>query len=180
MSKWEIVGIKPKRWTCDIDGQHFEGPDVKTIFNAYRWWVRDSDQRLQPGWEERVWESIAANHPRAIHKTPQKASGGVSITSAVSFIKFMTKRLTNRSLVAPAEAHRRAAICSNCPMREPILSCSICRDALKLSVSPPEAVSAPEACGACLCYLKLKVWVPRDQLGSADDFPYSGMCWMRE
>jgi hypothetical protein len=28
--------------------------------------------------------------------------------------------------------------------------------------------------------LPLKIWVPRDLLGSADDFDYSSSCWMRQ
>lgn len=120
------------------------------------------------------------SHPKHIKRVRGKPKfAGVSVAAALSFMKFMAKRVTDKSLVSPGLAKSRAKACWSCPKRAPVLGCHICKDALQLTVKPPEQVDAPEACAACGCYLKLKVWIKRSHLGSAEAFPFDSACWMR-
>lgn len=177
---WTTGGPCPRIYRAEIGGKVFEDRDYNRIFTKYRTSVEAEGGRVAVGWEEVVWKALKKSHPNHFVKAKKKASPGVSVATAASFLSFMAKRMRKRALVAPEEAKRRAAICSECPMRSPVLGCSVCKDALQLFVKPPEKVVSPQACMACGCYLVLKIWVPRDQLGSAEDYPYHQGCWMRD
>ncbi len=178
--KWTTGGACPRIYKAEIDGKVFESSNYNRIFTAYRVWVESGGGRLSLGWEEKVWEALKKSHPKHFIRPKQEASPGVSVATASSFLTFMAKRMLNRALVAPEEARRRAAICERCPMKSPVLGCSVCKDALQLFVKPPEKVVSPQACMACGCYLPLKIWVLRNQLGSSEDHPFWQECWMRD
>lgn len=79
--------------------------------------------------------------------------------------------LTGRQKVEPAEAERRASICSKCVFNQPIVGCSACNsNALQGLVnqvvgSHPTTVDATlNACQICGCSLRAKVWLPLDLL----------------
>jgi len=177
---WTTGGPCPRIYRAEIEGKVFEDRNYNRIFTKYRTWVESKDERLPLDWEERVWEALKKSHPDHFIRGKRQAPPGVSVVSAASFLAFMAKRMRNRALVAPEEAKRRAAICSACPMQSKVLGCSVCRGGLGLFIKPPEKVASPQACMACGCYLPLKIWVPRDQLGLSEDFPYHENCWMRE
>jgi len=177
---WETGGPVPRRLSISIDGLRLEAVDVKGVMRAYREAVARAGGMLRPGWEGEVWSALAESHPRYVRKIPGPGPPTASLATAKSFVNFMLKRLTNRSLVSEEEARRRAEVCFICPLAQPILGCSSCKDVLALTVVPPVRVEAPEACGACGCYLPLKIWIPRAQLGDASAFPFDSVCWMRE
>jgi hypothetical protein len=174
-------GPVPREFDVEIDGMCFRSRTITGIFDQY---VRSYDRRgirLPADWEDWVWSHLAARYPKHVKRVPGASKRrSVSVRSALNFIRFLGKRLTDKRLVAPEEARRRAAICASCPMATHVSGCAICKDVLQLAVHPPEVVSVPEACSACGCHIPLKVWVPRDLLGSADDFDYWESCWMRE
>lgn len=176
---WSTGGPCPRIYRAEIDGKVFEEKDYNRIFTKYRTWVESQDLRLPLEWEEKVWSALKKSHPKHFIKKRRAGSPGVSVASAASFLTFMSKRMRKRALVAAEEAKRRAAICFSCPMQSKVLGCAVCKEALKLFVKPPEKVVSPQACMACGCYLPLKVWVPREQLGSAEDYLYWERCWMR-
>lgn len=177
--KWTTGGPCPRIYRAEISGKVFEDRDYNRIFTKYRVWVESQDLRLPLDWEEQVWEALKKEHPKHFIRGKKPGHPGVSVASASSFLTFMAKRMRNRALVAPEEAKRRALICESCPMKSQVLGCSVCKDALRLFVKPPEKVVSPQACSACGCYLPLKIWVPREQLGSEEDYPYWEQCWMR-
>lgn len=185
---FEFTGLKPLRLEVPIDGQIFTGGAGKDIFTGYRKWVERTGARVAPGWQEKVWLAIEEKYPRYVTRTLTPAPPGVSIPTAVSFVQFLARRLFDKSLVDEAEARRRASICMSCPFKQPILGCVICKDALESTIKPPVQLreglappaEVPPACGQCGCYLPLKVWAPRRQLGAAEEFPFWGECWMHE
>lgn len=181
MSKWQALGPVPRQYEAVIRGARFTGPTPRHIIDAWARALEGMGSRLVPDWEDEVWHALSKSHPKHIKRAPGKPKReGVSVAAAMSFAKFMARRVTDQTLVAPEEARRRAAICTRCPKWAPVLGCSACKEGLKLTIRPPEDVSAPPACAACGCWLPLKVWIPRRQLGSASEFPYDEGCWMRE
>jgi len=176
---WTTGGPCPRVYRAEIEGMVFEEKDYNHIFKKYRVWKESCGERLSTNWEELVWRALKKSHPNHFIRRKGKASPGVSVASAASFLSFMAKRMKKRSLVPSEQAKRRSSICQSCPMQSRVLGCAVCKDALKLFIKPPEKVVSPQACMACGCYLPLKIWVPRDQLGSADDFDYHQGCWMR-
>ena len=182
MQQWEMTGLRPSWIEVEINGRKYSGRQVKNIQAAFRDDVVASGGRVLPGDEDRVWQAIKDAYPRFIIKKKKKGNGGISIPAAWSFIRFIERRMRNKGLVTPQEARRRAEICSGCPQRSAVLGCSVCKHALQLFIKPPEDLERgmPQGCQACGCYLPLKVWVPREVLGSADGFDYHPSCWMRE
>lgn len=179
--RYSLGGPVPRKFEIEVGGIKLESRVVSGLMNQYRLYHDQNGLRLPSDWEDQVWKALAAAYPKYVKRMPGASeTRSVSIGSALNFIRFMAKRVTDKSLVAAPEAHRRAAICMSCPLRRDVSGCHICKDALQLTIHPPEAVEAPEACGACKCYMPLKVWVPREQLGSADAFPFTATCWMRE
>jgi hypothetical protein len=177
---WTTGGPSPRIYRVEIDGMVFESRNHNHIFTKYRSWIESKGERVPINWEEVVWKALKSSYPKHIIRGKKNGSPGVSVATAASFLAFMAKRMRKRALVAPEEAKRRAAICSECPMKSAVLGCSICKDALQLFVKPPEKVVSPQACMACGCYLPVKVWVPRNQLGPTEDHPYDEGCWMRD
>ncbi len=178
---WEVNGPTPRKYVAILDGIKFEANSHLQIFARYENWKKQKGERLSLEWEDDVWKALSQSHPNHVKRIPAKKSPGVSVASASSFIAYVIRQMgRKRKLVDVAEAKRRAAICFNCPKKEPVLGCSVCKQALKLFVKPPEKVDAPPACGACGCWLPLKIWIMRDHLGSADEWDYDVNCWMRQ
>lgn len=177
---WSTGGPTPRKFQITVDGHTISCITVKQVFEHYRSLVEQAGGRVMPGWEERVWRELQRSYPKHIHKTGTPASPGLSLAGAVSYGKFILKRGWNKTLVEPHIAEERAAICRECPMREPVLSCPTCKDALKPFVNPSYDLQIPEGCGACGCYLKLKAFIPRKFLGKASAFPFSAQCWMHK
>lgn len=177
---YEFTGLAPRVVVVEIDGVKFSARTGPQIFEAYRRHVASTQEgRLFPGWEQKVWRSIQSSYPRYVMKVKSPASAGLSIPGAVSYLRFILRRGFSKRLVDPSLAEQRAAVCRQCPMREPVLGCTKCRDALSPLVNQPYELDIPEGCGACGCWLKAKAWLPREHLGSTDDFPYWSSCWMR-
>ena len=178
---WQTGGPVPRNFDVEVGGFQLSSRSLPDLFAQFARHHDRREMRLQPDWEDTVWKALAAKYPKHIKRAPDKSTNrAVSVRSALNFIRFLAKRVTDQSLVQPCEARRRASICSRCPQALAISGCAVCKDAIQLTVSPPEAVESPEGCSACGCYLPLKVWVPRDQLGPASDYPYHASCWMRE
>lgn len=183
MPRWEMSPLRPPFIDVVIEGQRFQGREMKNIHYLYLAWLESQGRRLEPGGEDVVWQAVKDTYPGFIIKYPDPyKTTSITVNAAWSFILFIAKRMKNKSLVDPLEAQRRANICIECPKKSAVMGCGFCKAALKLMVSPPRALDpkAPEACGACGCWLPGKVWVPRDALGSEEDFPYWESCWMRE
>ena len=176
---WSTGGPCPRVFKATIDGKSVEARDFKQIFVLYRIWKDSIGERLPNDWEESVWLALKSSHPRHFQKAKRKASPGVSVASAASFISFVAKAMKGRNRIVGVDlARKRAEICRSCPMKEPVLGCSVCKSALKVFVKPPESLNVPQACGACGCFLPLKVWVFRSYLGEASTFPFHENCWM--
>lgn len=173
-------GPVPRRFDIIVDGFVLSHKTINGLFSAYRVAHDQKGLRLPVDWEHRIWEALREAYPRHVKRAPGGAKRrSVSIGSALNFIRFLAKRVTDQSLVSPELALQRAQTCQRCPLATTVGGCHLCKDALKLTVHPPQEIEAPEACSACGCYLKLKVWVPREQLGDASAFDYHSGCWMR-
>jgi hypothetical protein len=177
--KFSTGGPVPRMFRAEIEGKLFEHPSIPSIFGKYAKWKAARGEKLDADWEDKVWLALMDNHPNHVKLVSKKARSGVSLATAMSFVRFVAKRLRKRSLVSPELARQRAAVCNACPLKEPVLGCSICKSALKAVVKPPEQVGAPPGCGACGCWLPAKVWIPRDILGGSDEHPFHASCWMR-
>lgn len=181
---WSTGGPCPRQFIAEIEGHIFRASSHLQIFTLYSAWKKNRNERLPLDWEETVWLALKKSHPKHFHRVHKKASPGVSVASASSFLTYLIKRARGKKLVEPEEAKRRAAICFSCPMKQPVLGCTVCKQALKMFVKPPETVQTPEACGACGCWLPAKVWINRAHLGSSEEFNYwkgdetRPACWM--
>lgn len=180
MANYQYNGPVPREFLIEVEGKAFRARTISELISEYVKWKNSTDVRIGPDYDEPVWQALKKAYPRNVSVEKKKASGGGSLVAAIGFIRFMTRRMANRSLVSTEEARRRADICFSCPLKQPILACPVCKDALKLTISPPDEVPAPVSCGACGCFLPLKIWAPRDQLGEASAFPFWESCWMRE
>ncbi len=176
---WFAAGPVPRKYTVEIDGSTLEAKTLGDLFKAYSHVARVGGRMLEPGWEEQLWRALGKAYPNHVKQTGLAAPPGVSVATASSFLRFMIKRLRSKSLVSPEVSERRAEVCRRCPMAQPILGCSICKDALKWAGALPIEVAIPEACGACGCHLRSKVQFPRELLGGAEEHPYWESCWMR-
>lgn len=177
---YEFTGLPPRIVNVEIDGVNFQARTGQKIFELYRAHVASTQQgRVFPGWELKVWEAIKEAHPKYVTWTKAPASSGISIPTAVSFLNYLRRRGFSKELVSPETAEARAAVCRDCPKREPVLGCVVCKDALSPLVNQPYTLSIPEGCGACGCWLPAKAWIPRKHLGSADAFDFHESCWMR-
>lgn len=179
MSKWFSAGPVPRRYRVEVEGLVLEGRTIGDLFDAYTGIKRMKGELLSPTWEDELWGVLGKAYPKHIKRTGKPSPPGVSVATAASFLTFMLKRVGNRKLVPLEQAERRAAVCRRCPMAQPVLGCSICRDALKWAGALPIEIEIPEACGACGCHLRSKVQFPRELLGGSDDHPYWQECWMR-
>lgn len=180
MRRWETGGPQPRMLRMTFEGRDYQANDIKSIFALVRNHKLSRNERWLPGTEDLIWEALRESHPKHIHEIQAPGKPGVSLSAAFSFIHFMIKRGASKETVPPEEAERRAAICRACPMSSEVPACLVCKQGLKLLVTPPYRLEVPEGCLACGCYLPLKAWVPRQHLGSAEDFPYHAECWMRD
>lgn len=85
--------------------------------------------------------------------------------------------------VEPAEAERRATICSTCPYNVGLVGCGICqttlaglRDSiLKVTTSQDDKL---KACGICGCDNKTQVHVPLENMkATTEDLEFPTWCW---
>lgn len=92
--------------------------------------------------------------------------------------------------VASSLAHARAAVCNQCPKHDTgrpfweTLTAMVSnelrgqlkiKDDLNLKLPDPQ----PHICGACDCYLPLKVWAPIDRiLETTDSAELDPKCWI--
>ena len=177
--KWQTGGPVPRIFNITVNGVFLSSRTIPELFRQFSTHHDRNDLRLPIGWEDLVWSALAVAYPKHVKRLPGESGlRMVSVPAALNFIRFLAKRISDRSLVSPEAARRRAAVCSACPMAGPVAGCSVCKDALGLTVRPPEKVEVAEGCSACGCYLPLKIWVPRDQLGDAGAFPFDPGCWM--
>lgn len=177
--EFEFTGLPPRWFSVELDGKEFSGRTGKDALLLWMAHCGQRDGRLMPEWDLVFWAAAKAKYPRYVSRGAKVTDPGVSVTAAKSFLSFVLRGGLLSKPVEAVEARRRAAICSECPMAKPVMACSVCKAALKW-VGQPEKLEVPEGCGACGCWLRAKVWIRRDLLGSADDFFYSETCWMRE
>lgn len=182
MQKWSLTGLRPEKVEVEIEGMLFQAREIKGIHAAFREWRIETGGRILPGDEDLVWEALKRAYPRYVIKQKKPGKPGLSVGAAWSFIRYLERRMRNKSLVDPVEAQRRADICATCPMKTPVVGCGVCVSALKLFIKPSVQLDPqpPRGCSACLCYLPLKVWIPREVLGDAGEFEFAEGCWMRE
>ena len=178
--KFSTGGPVPRMFTVELEGVTFQAKDIKGVLNQYRRWKELRGERLAPDWNQEVWLALAKAHPKFVKVVKTPAGPGVSLAAALSFLGYLMRRKLSKTLVSPVEAERRAAICRACPLGEPVLGCSVCKDALSPLVNQPYLLKVPEGCGACGCWLPAKCWIPREHLGGAEEFPFAPGCWMRE
>lgn len=97
--------------------------------------------------------------------------------------------VTSRKYVEQTEAERRAAICTSCPNNMTAVGCTSCNLPSIMAVinqirsgRSTSRDAALNACSACGCSLKAKVWLPVDVLRKGtpeQQFSYfTSNCWM--
>ena len=92
---------------------------------------------------------------------------------------------TGGTYVAPAEAQRRADVCSECEVRTDVSGCGSCKEEIaKLVFDVPGEIPFDQEgdfCDVCGCHLPTKVWI-RDEVLVAGKrkLEYPASCWSLE
>ena len=148
-------------------------------------------ERLEIGWEDELWSALQKKYPRYINsETVVDPPPVLSISSALSFIKFVARRGFDRSVVSTQEADRRAEICARCPKAGVLVGCGSCRAAVRAVAGAPrkeydfgkdKSGMKKVGCSVCGCVLEVKVWLPGEYLEEeADKHDWWEECWMRD
>lgn len=178
---YEFTPLRPNgRLSITVDGMRIESNCGHGLFKAYVQAVENAERRLEPGWEDRLYKAIAASYPGYVRRKKKKGRAPISVATMLSFVKFALKRLKNKKLESTQVAEARAEICRKCPLNRKVAGCSVCRAVLATLVHPPKEITGIHGCEACGCYMPLKVWIPREQLGGPEEFPYWEHCWMHQ
>jgi hypothetical protein len=117
---------------------------------------------------------------------PMKTNAGLGLSGVLAFSKGAFDWFTSgRPIVSMEENQRRRAICSICPLNQPMSGCR-CAPLYKAiaAVVPKERqFDDLHVCEACGCALKAKCAVPADVLMTMDegrDVVYPIQCWCPE
>lgn len=138
---------------------------------------------LSEGWEERLEGEMIQQNPN-LRQPPS-----LSLDVLKRFVKTAASWfMGGGQFVEQAEADRRATICLSCPHNKSMgggcgALCDMTAEAAAaLSNHETSAGDRLKNCAVCSCYLKLKVWVPMEQInneGIAEE-EWPSFCWQRE
>jgi len=189
--KWSTGPLRPhKPLEVMFRGQLLKGW-VSDIFRSAISRAEAEGDRLEGGWENQLWQALQQKYPNYIQSEPiVDPPPTLSISSALSFIRFVAKRGFNRDVVSTQEADRRAEICARCPKAAVLVGCGMCREAVRAVAGAPrkeydfgedEIGMRKIGCSACGCFLEVKVWMPdkylEEEAGKHDWWEH---CWVRE
>lgn len=193
--KWRLTTLQPSSWNISVDGVEIESRTSSGLFTRYASMIAEDGRRLDEDWRERVWMAMKDKHPQAVTQESGRGRVMLDIPTMGAFLKFLKNRITKKMVPVSVElAVKRAKVCLSCPLHEQVAGCTVCKVALKSVVKLPEQSRqdllrklGPErqrfqesGCRACLCYLPVKVFLPRELLGPAEAFSFSEECWMRQ
>ena len=164
---------------------------VSDIFSAVITRAEAEGERLEGGWEDELWKEMQRNYPQYIFsETIVDPPPILTISSAISFIRFVAKRGFDRSVVSTQEADRRAEICARCPKAGVLVGCGMCRETVRAVAGAPrkeydfgedEIGKKKVGCSACGCFLEVKVWMPEKYLKEeVDKHDWWEECWMKD
>lgn len=191
---YSYTPLQPSRWRFEVDGIEIDSRTGDGCFKQYCDGISEKGLRLREDWRERVWEQMLAHYPDAVSKSGKRQNKAISVHAAGVFLVFISKLLKKGWKPVEDElAISRANTCLACPKFKQIAGCSICKLALKTVVRIPKQNQQAlrrslgqslghwegSACQACHCYLPVKVWLPRELLGSSEEFAFDEACWMR-
>ena len=189
--KWYTGPLRPATpLEVTFRGHSYKGW-VSDLFRAVMSRAEAGGERLEGGWEEKLWMALQKKYPNYIQsETIVDAPPTLSISSALSFIRFVAKRGFDRSVVSTQEADRRAEICARCPKAGVLVGCGMCREAVRAVAGAPrkeydfgedEIGMRKVGCSACGCFLEVKVWMPEKYLEEeVDKHDWWEKCWMRD
>jgi len=187
--KWKTGSKRPAHpLEIEINGHRYKGW-VNEIFKQYIRRAGALGERLPHSWEDIVWSKLHEKYPHyIIFESPKSSSAQVSVATVTSFINFVRNRGFNREVVSTQEAERRAEICRNCPMKATMTGCPSCKAAVRAIAGTPKKDfdygdidgKPVKACGACGCYLDVKVWIPMEFLVEEKErHEWPEFCWMQ-
>lgn len=194
--RWKFVANPkntPLRVLSRYDGTPFEAKSYHTLIRAYAKHHREVGILLPPGWEEDMQDDLCRHMgllTDGCEPRPDGVERRLGIGDIVRFMQAALRFLQAGGKTVPAGlAEQRAATCAACPMKKsrvhgcwgcaslaPMLMQAGNMAGLKLHTTNDKSINY---CGACGCYLKLKVHLPIDAYKD-DGVDYPENCWVRK
>ena len=187
--KWSTGSLRPHKPLEVVFRGHLFRGWVSDIFRAAMARADVEGERLQGGWENELWMKLQEKYPNYINsETIVDPPPILTISSALSFIRFVAKRGFDRSVVSTQEADRRAEICTRCPKAAVLVGCGACKEAVRAVAGAPRKEYdfgedkngvAKTGCSACGCFLEVKVWMPEKYLDEErGKYDWWENCWV--
>jgi hypothetical protein len=193
--KWKFVANPkgtPLRVLSRYDGTAFEERSYPRLHRAYMLHHEKASILLPPGWEADMQDDLCRHMgllTDGCEPVPYEGERRLGIGDIVRFMYAALNFLkAGGRIVSPELAEQRSATCATCPMRTgrvhgcwgcaslaPLLRQAGNLAGLKLHTSNDKSINY---CGACGCYLKLKVWLPIDAYRD-DGVDYPDNCWVK-
>lgn len=184
---WKTGSRRPKSpLEVVIDGVGYKGW-VSDIFRFYIRRAGHENRQLPIGWEDRVWRALKEKYPVYIIEEKEKeAPVTVSVSTILSFLQFVKSKGWDRTVVSTQVAESRARICAGCPLSTIMVGCTKCKAAVRAVAGSPKIEfdygekhgKKVQACGACGCFLDVKVWMPLEFI-EVSEAGYWENCWVR-
>lgn len=135
-----------------------------------REWRKANGYPIGVGFEEEVEQAACQQYPAECETSTgfNIRPRNLTLSDVVTGTKVMLRfKMAGSPLVAPEEANRRAAICSNCPLNVKFAKpcAGICAELRDLVAGIINNQGTPSdanlnSCGICHCFLQASVWLP--------------------
>jgi len=172
-------------------------PESGAVFHGLSYWgIVDQVQQhrramqydLAEGWEERFQDDLCRQNSevpcsdRPVDLTQRRLT-------VADLRRFMGTLANFKGKFVPkAEAERRAAVCSTCPMNREVVGCWGCGGILAtvtkfLAGRSTSRDASLDSCSVCGCVLRAKIHLPMEVIKSAEirsKLEYPEWCWQRQ
>lgn len=176
MKKFANKGVTPPGGFVYVDvktGTTFRHISFNSILGQIRNFRIANGMPLPPGWGDEIEDEMCERYEPPVWKyeVEEPAHGrSIKISDVVNFVKVVGAWMADGGEFVPQEeAERRAAICSACPLNQPIDGCTPCVQLLeKISKAIGGRQTSRDAglqgCAVCSCSNKAQVHIPLEVL----------------
>lgn len=168
-------------------------PESGAVFTGLSYWglvdvVRQHRQAMKydlaDGWEERFQDDLCHQNTQALcsGRPPDTTKRRLKLADLRRFMN--TLGVFRGEFVPQAEAERRAAICSTCPLNKTVTGCWGCGGLLAaatkfLAGRTTSRDKALDSCAVCGCVMRVKVHLPMEVMDNSG-LEYPEWCWQRQ